>query len=193
VQLWQLHAERGHGERALAVVEQVATTTPERFAPVLAACLARLGRLDAARDQLARMRIPDDQSRCYVLSLAADAAAIVGDADLSATLRSDLEPWAGHHVVLGSGAICRGSASHFAGLAARTCGDLDAAASHLQDAVRMNDTIAATPAAARSRAELARTLLALGRAEEARALTTAATAEARRLGMAELLEQLAEM
>jgi hypothetical protein len=64
--------------------------------------------------------------------------------------------------------VCLGSASHFAGLAARTCGDLDAAERHLREAVRMNDAVAAGPAAARSRAELAAARRALRRADDAR-------------------------
>ena len=88
-----------------------------------------------------------------------DRSRRVGHTGLLPTLQRGLEPWAGHVIVLGSGAVCLGSASHYLGLAARARGDLAGAASHLRTAVQMNESLAAAPAAERSRAELARTLV----------------------------------
>jgi hypothetical protein len=134
------------------------------------------------------MVVPDDQSRSYVLSLTAEVAAALLDAELSATLHRQLEPWAGHNVVLGSGAVCLGSASHYVGLAARGRGDLDVAVDHLRVAVRMNDTLGAAPAAALSRAELVRTFSELGHTDEATRLTSRVVVESRRTGLTDVVD-----
>ena len=105
-------------------------------------------------------------------TLAIEVAAALGDSELAAPLEQGLAPWAGHHVVLGSGAVCLGSASHDLGLAARVRGELDVAASHLRQAIRTNDAVTAAPAAARSRAELARTLYALDHRDDASELAS---------------------
>jgi hypothetical protein len=196
VQRVQLHIELGTPEAALDVVGPVAEAAPERIAPVLAACLARAGRLDEAADQLAVharhdfTSLPQDLSLAYCLALSMDAAVLVGDTAAAACLRTCLRPWDGHNIVLGSGAISLGAASHFLGLAARAAGDVDAALAHLRDAVQMNDAMAAAPAATRSRLELARTLLGVGGRHEAQHVAGEGLDVARSLGMAQVADEL---
>ena len=199
VQRMQLLIELGRPEAALAVVRPVADAAPERFAPALGAALARAGRLDEAADQLALhgrhdfTTLPQDLSLAYSLALSAEAAALLGDAVAAAHLRVGLAPWDGHNIVLGSGAIALGAASHFLGIAARTAGDIDGAIGHLREAVRMNDAMAAAPAAARSRLELARTLTETGAVTEAVSVAGRAREAARSLGMTEVSNDLARL
>ncbi len=188
-QILQLHLERGTPELALPTLRHVEEVSPGRFAIGLSLCLGQAGLRDEAAEYLAVdarhdfATLPRDLSLAYLLAQAAEAAAVVDDRAAAATLRRLLEPWEGHNVVLGSGAIALGAASHFIGLAARTAGDLHDAERHLRDAVGMNDAMGAVPAATRSRLELARTLVRLGRADEARRLATEGRAVARERGL----------
>ena len=199
VQTLQLHADRGRPDVARPVVEAAAVANPERFAPVLAWCYARAGLVDQARrhfDLVAAdgfAAVPRDLSRSYIFSLSADVAALLDDDDAARSLQPLLAPWAGHNVVLGSGAVCLGSASHFLGLLARTAGDPEAAVAYLKEAITMNDAMAARPAATRSRVELARTLLLLGHDTAAVDALQQAAVDARRLemsGVADDVERL---
>jgi len=90
-------------------------------------------------------------------------------------------------VVLGSGALCLGSADHFLGLALRGAGESDAAVRHVRAAVGQNDALGAVGRAAGSRAELARTLRNAGLAGGADLLARAAAAD---VGMAPLVREL---
>jgi class 3 adenylate cyclase len=189
VQTLQLHLERGTPELALPALRRREEAAPGRFAISLSAGLAHAGRHDEARQQLAVHAahdfgtLPRDLSLAYALAQATEAAALLGDAPTAARLRTLLQPWDGHNIVLGSGAVALGAASHYIGLAARTAGDLDAARQHLSAAVAMNDAMGATPAATRSRLELARTLAGLGGTDEARTIAAEALAVARQCGL----------
>ena len=201
VQRLQLHLELGTPETWLGEAHPVAAESPERFAPALAVGLARAGRLDEAAAQLAVharhdfTSLPSDLSLAYCLALSVDTAALLGDAAASACLHAALEPWDGHNIVLGSGAIALGAASHFLGLAARTAGDVGGAVVHLRDAVRMNDAMGAAPAATRSRLELARSLLQAGTGgeDEATRLARMALGVARSIGMAQVADELSRL
>ena len=130
-----------------------------------------------------------DLSWAATMAHLAEAAALLHDAGAAADIARLLEPWAGHVVVIGSGALCLGSASHHLGISLATAGDHVAASRHLADAVATNDAIGAPGLAARSRAALARTLRHLGRPAEAQALLHRAHATARDLGLAALAEE----
>ena len=197
VQLAELHAQRGTPAEALGALRRVAEAAPERFAPSLSACFAAAGRMEEAAGQLAVhashgfATLPRDLSLGYSLSQSVVAAAAVGDQVAAAQLRTLLARWEGHNVVLGSGALSLGAASHYLGVAARTVGDVDDAVSKLSDAVTMNDAMGAGPATSRSRLELARALFAAGRLDEGRDVAAAGVAVARRIGMSEVAEALA--
>lgn len=199
VQFLQLAVDLGRPERALPVIESVAGVEPERVLGVEASFYAHLGRMGEAQARLDRVgehgfaAVPEDQSRSYVLALCADAASLLDDHAAAGRLMSLLEPWAGHNIVLGSGAVCLGSSSLFLGMAARTAGDAEGAARLLESAVAMNTAMGARPAAARAGLELACTLWELGRREEAQALAGRVRADARSLGMVEVVVQLDEL
>ena len=82
----------------------------------------------------------------------------LNDAEAAETLAQLLAPWIGQAIVLGSGALCLGSAAHFAGLAALTAGRPLEAAPLLARAATDNEAAGSTVAAAESRRELARVL-----------------------------------
>ena len=197
-QVLQLHLECGTPELALPFLRRVEEASPGRFAVSLSLCLASAGARDEAAEHLASVArhdfgtLPRDLSLAYGLVQAAEAAAVLDDRAAAAILRTLLVPWDGHNVVLGSGALALGAASHFIGLAARTAGDTRAGERHLRDAVAMNDVMGAVAAAARSRLELARTLAALGQMEEARALAVKARAAAGARGLGGVLAGLEE-
>jgi class 3 adenylate cyclase len=163
VQALELHSLLGTPEHALPLLRQLKQEAPLRWAPVLAAGLARAGALVEARTELAAhaatdfRELPQDLSRTFCLALYAECADAVHDPAAGAALRRLLEPWEGHAVVLGAGALCLGAASHYLGLAARASGDLAGAVELFTAAVSMNESMHAAPAAERSRRELART------------------------------------
>jgi class 3 adenylate cyclase len=166
VQALQWHTERGDVAPILPLVQRL-TDTVEPFRPILAAGFARAGRIGDARRELATLRgqgfscVPTNQSRSYILCLLAEVIAAVAAA--GDDVREDarrvgglLAPWAGQNVVLGSGAVCLGAASHHLGLLARAAGDGPAARRHLADASALNTAMGAAPLAERSRLEVAR-------------------------------------
>ncbi|HWL97450.1 MAG TPA: adenylate/guanylate cyclase domain-containing protein [Nocardioidaceae bacterium] len=163
VQALELHTLRGAPEHALPLLRQLKQEEPLRWAPVLAAALARAGGLDEARTELAVhaptdfRELPDDLSRMFCLALYAECADTVQDPAAGAVLRRLIEPCDGHAVVLGAGALCLGAASHYQGLAARAAGDHAGAVELFAAAASMNESMHAGPASERSRRELART------------------------------------
>ncbi len=178
------------------VAETVARQGPtgrDRWSASLAYAWAVAGRTGAACDELDRRAadgfaaIPDDMAKLHQLCLAADAAHRTGHAAAAGTLRPLLEPWAGHVVVLGSGAACVGAVDHFAGLAAATAGDTGSAAEHLRRGVARNERLGARGWAVRGRVALADTLRGTGEQEQAVELTRAASGAADRLGLPALV------
>ena len=117
------------------------TEMPERFAPVTAYGAAaaglddRVAELVAVHAGTAFERLPRDLSWLYNVSLYAEAAAHIGDVDSCRVLAAQLLPWAGHLVVLGSGAVCLGDAGGFAGRALAAAGDLERGRRLLDDAL----------------------------------------------------------
>jgi hypothetical protein len=96
-----------------------------------------------------------DLSWSYNAALSVQTAALLGDAEAGETLSVLLAPWVGQTIVLGSGALCLGSAAHFAGVAALTAGRPADAAPLLARAVSDNEAAGHVVAAAESQRELA--------------------------------------
>ncbi|TCK21603.1 ATP-binding protein [Pseudonocardia endophytica] len=162
-----------------------------RWSAALAYAWALAGRTADARAELdlrAADRfaaVPDDLARLHQLCLGADAAHRTGHAAAATALLPLLAPWAGHVVVLGSGAACVGAADHFLGLAAATAGRTDAAVGHLRRGIAANERLGAHGWAVRGRVALASALR--GDPERAGELTRAATGAADRLGLPALI------
>lgn len=161
VQAVELELLRDAPDGALRRLEAVAAEDPIRWAPTYARVHARAGQVEGTREWLqvhaedGFRHLPRDLSLAYNLALCAEAAAVTADAATAVQLQELLAPWRGHTVVLGSGALCLGAASHFLGLLAGVTDGPDAAGPYLIEALATNERIGAGPAAARTRAALA--------------------------------------
>jgi hypothetical protein len=157
VQRVVLGLQQGDTARLRAEVEPVLLTMPQQFALVLAYLYMATDRDDLAGRHLSGPSsvefdsAPRDLSMLYNLAYAAEVAGVVGDRGASRRLAELLTPWAAHTIVLGSGALCLGSAAHFAAVAHAGAGDSDTAMALLLQAVAANDEQGNRPAAARSR------------------------------------------
>ena len=94
------------------------------------------------------------------MTLLADVAAIVGNAEQVKTLYELLRPYAA--LVAGSDHIRIGSVSRYLGLLAAALSRLDEAALFLQESAEADDRIGALPWSAHAKADHARVLLARG-------------------------------
>ena len=153
-----LHDLRGDLAAIEPEVSELAEWFPARpvFRCVLAHVHARIGRLgDAQRalDELTHDRVaalPFDQEWLYGMSLLAETAALLDDAEAAATLYPVLLPWAGLNAVdVAEG--CRGAVSRYLGLLAATLGRRKDAAEHFEHAIGMNERMGFVPWATRAR------------------------------------------
>jgi tetratricopeptide (TPR) repeat protein len=174
-------------------IVDLAAERPNRpvFRCALAHLHARLGRLAEAERDLTTMAaggfaaLPFDQEWLFGMSLLAETAWLVGDADSAATLYALLLPWAALNVVDQCEGM-RGSLARYLGLLAATTGRPEDAERHFEAALAMNTRTGARPWLALTQRDYARMLLgrdAPGDRERARALREAAVATCRELGM----------
>lgn len=112
----------------------------------------------------------------------AEAAYLLGDADVAADVYELLLPFAHLPAMASLGIACFGSVHYPLGISAMTTGDLDKAVDHLRAAVRANLALAHWPAVAMSRQRYARALALRGDAAAA-GERAAADEEMRALGM----------
>ena len=173
VQALELHTQQGDPARALPLIRQMLQNDPTRWASILAAALVRCGEYAEARALLDEVlergfEEPRDLAWTYMMALRAECAAALGDVRAAGEVIRLLSPWHGHTVVIGAGAVCLGAVSHYLGLAARTTGDIAAAAQHFRDAITLNAAMNADWVLARSREELNRTQALLGSDNERR-------------------------
>ena len=135
-------------------------------------------------------RVPRTLSWAYVMAQLAEVASLLEDVDAARSLSRHLAPWAQQAIVVGSGALYLGSGAHYLGLCLRTLGDLPAAIDELTAAVTANEQAGARGLAARSMAELARTLRLQGDSAGAGAVAGRAASLAASLGMTSLVRSL---
>jgi hypothetical protein len=129
--------------------------------------------------------LPFDKEWLFGMSLLAEAAVALGDADSASVLYRLLAPWAALGVV-DQGEGVRGSAARYLGLLATTTGRRDDAVRHFEDALAMNVRMGLRPWVARTQDDFAAVLLARdgpGDRERARELRDAAQATCHELGM----------
>ena len=146
------------------------------FSIVTGTVLARGGRITEARAALAEplrdglAALPRSSTWSTAMVAATEAAVVLGEPTLAAEAAELLRPFADLPVMPSLAVSCVGVAARALGLAAAAAGDLDEAVRRFEQAVRGNDRIAHRPAAALSRAELARALVRRGgRADRERA------------------------
>jgi hypothetical protein len=145
-------------EPLLPEIGGYADADPDRWAFAHALVRLLLGDADGARAGFEHYadrgfgNVSTDLSRSTTLAYLAEVGAAVGTPAQCAALARELEPWTGHVVVLGSGALCLGAADHFLGLALSAAGDAGRAAVHLSAAVGRNHALGARALTERSRA-----------------------------------------
>jgi hypothetical protein len=154
---------------------------------------AALGDTDSAEEALARLsalgleRLPHSSSSWLTTQfLVAEAAFLLGDAQVAATCGEVMAPYAHLPVMPSLGVVCFGSAERSLGLCAATIGRADAAVHHLDAAIRTDQRIGSRPMAVFSEHVLAGVLAVRdgpGDAERAEQLTRRAEDRARRMGM----------
>lgn len=183
---------QGRDAEMLDAAEEVAASptlvSPEfAFRAVAAAIAARAGyheRARAALDGLATnglAALPRSSTWLTGLSGIVEAAALEQDPDIARQAYDLLVPFAGLPVMPSLAVVCLGSTERALGLAARTFGDQDRAARHLERAVAADRRLGNLPLATITRAELATTLLMRGSGNDhirARSLLDKAVREA---------------
>lgn len=159
-QRMRLLLDAGDPAAALEVVQPFIERWPQRWSFAGALLRARLGDHEAASRHLALHadagfeNVVRDLSWGYVMTHLAEAAHLLGDAGAAARAAELLTPWAGHVVVLGSGALVVGSACRSLGLALATAGDREGAVRRLEEAAALDARVGATALAERSLAAL---------------------------------------
>ncbi len=205
--LFRLQAQTARLEqgRAAAVVDPLAELLArgprwiQYQRSVLASALARLGREEDARAELALFDALALQERGFSwpfpMRHLAEAAALLGDEARAAALVPKLAPYAGQLLVAYSGQVIEGSADRARGQCLATLGRWDEAVACYEAGLATEQAFGAAALAARTRYWLARALAernAPGDAARAHAEASAACEAASAFGMAELAEQTRE-
>jgi tetratricopeptide (TPR) repeat protein len=193
LQRYTLSEFRGRLEEIEPAIRDLVSDYPARsvFRCALANLHARLARLPEAKQLLDELAcdefsaLPFDQEWLFGMSLLAETAALLGDANAAADLYRLLLPWAGRNVVDQAEGI-RGSLARYMGLLAMTGKRWDDAELHFEDALTMNARMGARPWLAHTANDYARMLRARngrGDRERAQELLEKALATYRDLGM----------
>lgn len=193
---------QGREDELLGAVEEfVSAPTPTRadFSLRAAAAMvaARGGKRDQARVLLDQVTsgglagLPQTSGWLVGMLAIVETAAVLADTEVAEEARWLLLPYAEQPVMPSLAIACFGSTERPLGLAALTCGDLNAAVGHLERALAANLRLANRPVTAITRADLADALRrrdASGDREQATALLAQAIDEARTMGMASRAE-----
>jgi class 3 adenylate cyclase len=156
------------------------------------------GKLDEAAEHvefLARdgcAAVADDVMLRYTLGAMAEVTSAVGDAGLASTLYDRLLPSAGAAALIGNGAY-HGAVDRYLGLLATTVAEFDVAIAHHEHAMAIHERMRARPWVARSKYDLACTLLARsasGDRERALVLLNDALDAANTIGQTKLVQEV---
>jgi DNA-binding CsgD family transcriptional regulator/tetratricopeptide (TPR) repeat protein len=200
IQMFSIRREQGRLAELAPVIRILARDDGgvAAWRPGLAALLVELGMDDEARRELARVRAQGLEPFREALWLASltyltDACAAVGDEELAALVRPELELHAGTTVLVGHGVACYGAADRYLGMLAATLGDWEVAEMRFEAAMELNRRMGAATWVAHTGYEHARMLLARGHAEDAGragSMLTEAGELAERIGMPALLDRI---
>jgi DNA-binding SARP family transcriptional activator len=152
----------------------------------LSMLLAETGQAPEARAELDRLAadgfadIPRDGDWLMTITLLADAAVALRDAERAQRLYELLLPQRGATVVVGLGAVCLGSTARYLGRLALTMDDHDSARAHLEFALRSNAALRAPVELAHTRLDYARVVK---QRSQARKLVADAASVAAELGL----------
>jgi DNA-binding SARP family transcriptional activator/tetratricopeptide (TPR) repeat protein len=142
--------------------------------------------------------LPLDGLWLGAIAVLAETAATLGDPSHAERLHELLEPYAGRNVTIGWVSACHGSASRHLGLLKGLLGHREHAIAHFEKALETNTRMRARPLVARTRMDLARTLLerfepSPSDVSWANAELDAALEEATALGMTRLGQECREL
>ena len=193
IQMFSIRREQGRLAELAPLMRVLANSEGSTGAwrPGLVALLVELGMDDEARQELARIRARGLEPFREALWLASltyltDACTAVGDGELAALVRPELEPYAGTVVVVGHGVACYGAADRYLAMLATTLRDWEVAEARFGAALDLNRRMGASTWLAHTAYEYGRMLHARGRPEDADRATsmlTEAAALAERIGM----------
>ena len=199
IQMFSIRREQGRLAELAPVVHVLAKGDGSTAAwrPGLVALLVELGMEAEARKELARIRLDGLEPFREALWLAsltylADACAAVGDEEIAALVRTELEPHAGTVVVVGYGVACYGAADRYLAMLAATLGDWEVAEARFDAALDLNRRIGASTWLAHTAYEYGRMLHTRDREDATRAapMLAEAAALAGRIGMPALLARI---
>jgi class 3 adenylate cyclase len=193
VQLVQIRSLQGRAGELLPVIRELAERFPgiPAWRTALIGLAVRGGDLEEGRRQLERFAgdgfsaVPRDFNWLAGMSLLAESAAILGDAERAAAAYEELLPYDGLVIVVGRAAAANGPVARILGLLAHCCGRLDEAERHFRSAIELSVRMGDRPALALTKVELAELLLVRdrrGQRQQALALLTEALGAARDMG-----------
>jgi tetratricopeptide (TPR) repeat protein len=193
LQRYTLGDFRGQLTQLEPEMRDLAAEWPARpaFRCALAHLLARLGRRAEAEEALGDLTrdscaaLPFDQEWLYAMSLLAETAVLLGDAEPATALHRLLAPWSAFNAADWPEGM-RGSIARYLGLLATPLERWDEAADHFKAALEMNERMGLRPWLALTQEDYARMLLmrALpGDRGQAQQLLSRARASYRELGM----------
>lgn len=165
------------------------STVDNSFFSALAVAAALSGDRRKAEGALAMLcrhglgSLPRSSTWLVTMSGVADAAHLLGDADVAREVHEILLPYARLPLMASLAVTCFGSARHPLGLAALTFGDVELALTHFKAAVRDNQALGHWPAVLSSRRKYAEALERAGAVEEARRQLATCAQEAAALGI----------
>ncbi|MGW6932063.1 hypothetical protein ACWGE0_18560 [Lentzea sp. NPDC054927] len=172
------------------------STVDNSFFSALAVAAALSGDRRKAQGALAMLcrhgldTLPRSSTWLVTMSGVADAAHLLGDADVAREVHTILLPFARLPLMASLAVTCFGSARHPLGLAALTFGDVGLAVKHLRAAVRDNLALGHWPAVLSSRRKYAEALERAGETDEARRQLATCAQEAAALGLSAPEEDL---
>ena len=201
IHIFTIRREQGRIREVAPLVQLVVAQSPESssWRPGLALIYRILDQKEECRavfeDLVSGDQVMVTQDSLWVASLAylSEVCAYLGDPVRAATLYALLLPYNGRAVVVGAATACLGAVARYLGLLARTMADWETAERHYEDALQLDARMEARPWLAHSQHEYAAMLLQRGRAADrtrANALLNEVAHEARRMGMASLVQDI---
>jgi DNA-binding SARP family transcriptional activator/tetratricopeptide (TPR) repeat protein len=197
VQLIAIRRDQGRMSELEQSVRQAIEQYPNRlgYRAALASLLAEIGRVDEARDEvdsLAVDQIPEDVDWLTTMTMLADLAADLGDAERADRLYALLGPYAEVNVVIGLGVVCEGAAARYLGRLAAATGRREEARRHFELALERNAVLGASVCLARTQLDYAQAL-GPARSRAARELIESAASAARQLDLPALARRAAAL
>ncbi|HEY2258680.1 MAG TPA: AAA family ATPase [Solirubrobacteraceae bacterium] len=185
-QLLAIRREQSRLPELEPTLRQLVASNPRRMAwrAGLATLLCDTGRLEEAQRELDAVAaegfgsLAQDGDWMTTITLLADVAAELGDADRARAIYDVLAPYQRANVVIGLAAVCLGAATRYVGRLALAMGERDHAIELLERAIERNRVLTAPIHLAHTQLDYAR---ALGSGLRVKALLEAASGTAREL------------